>query len=634
MLFTEPTFLFLFLPVLLALYFATFRREHGSYGNWLLLVASVIFYATGGGAFTWLMLASIAFNYFMAIAVDRHRDRPSARPILAVAVGVDLLVLGVFKYANFFAGNVNTLFLVLGVHPIVVPRILLPIGISFFTFHAISYVVDVYRRDATAQKSPVHAALYLLLFPQLIAGPIIRYRDIADQLARRVVSLDDFAYGVRRFVIGLGKKVLVANIVAVPADKIFAMPFAELSAAHAWLGIVCYTLQIYFDFSGYSDMAIGLGRMFGFRFPENFRWPYVAQTVQDFWRRWHMSLSTWFRDYLYVPLGGSRVSPARMYRNLVTVFFLCGLWHGASWNFVIWGLFHGTFLVVERVGLAAAIMRLPRPVRHVYLTLVVMVGWVFFRADTLPGAIAFLECDGGPESRDADAVRRDVVSHARAVARAGRGHDRIDSVGPGARAGTRRFVGARAREHRGAGGSAPRIDHASHGAHLQPVHLFPILMAAPSATGGGAPQPLERRARGDLPDDHRDSRTWPRARRRSRRALGIGDARAREVSGVVVAAIRNGPVAGGLSAIFRGSLRAPQPAPALAEHAPLARAANLLVRHGDRRYPRLALLRRRRRNRRLRLGVPVHHARARSVAADARANARLVERRRAFDTSS
>jgi alginate O-acetyltransferase complex protein AlgI len=421
-LFTEPTFLFLFLPVLLALYFATFRRtihrgdrgdrrvfpfsssaisavrfssEHGSYGNWLLLVASVIFYATGGGAFTWLMLASIAFNYWMAIAVDRHRDRPSAKLILAVAVGVNLVVLGVFKYANFFAGNVNTLFLVLGVRPMVVPRILLPIGISFFTFHAISYVVDVYRRDATAQKSPVHAALYLLLFPQLIAGPIIRYRDIADQLARRVVSLDDFAYGVRRFVIGLGKKVLVANIVAGPADKIFAMPFAELSAAHAWLGIVCYTLQIYFDFSGYSDMAIGLGRLFGFRFPENFRWPYIAQTVQDFWRRWHMSLSTWFRDYLYVPLGGSRVSPARMYRNLVTVFFLCGLWHGASWNFVIWGLFHGLFLVVERVGLAGAIMRLPRPVRHAYLLLVVMIGWVFFRAETLPGAIAFLRAMAG-----------------------------------------------------------------------------------------------------------------------------------------------------------------------------------------------------------------------------------------------
>ncbi len=419
MLFTEPTFLFLFLPILLALYFATFSREHSAYGNWLLLVASVVFYATGGGAFTWLMLGSIAFNYWMAIAVDRGRATGRAKPILAVAVTVDLAVLGLFKYANFFADNVNTLFLALHVHPIVVPRVLLPIGISFFTFHAISYVVDVYRRDATAQKSPVHAALYLLLFPQLIAGPIIRYRDLADQLARRIVTLDDFAYGVRRFIIGLAKKVLVANIVAGPADKMFALPFDQLSAAHAWLGISCYTLQIYFDFSGYSDMAIGLGRMFGFRFPENFRWPYIAGSVQDFWRRWHISLSTWFRDYLYVPLGGNRLSPARTYGNLVAVFFLCGLWHGASWNFVIWGLFHGTFLVIERLvsrssrrpgplGPAGISARRPGPfgpgsghavtrsvLLHSYTLLVVMIGWVFFRADTLPGAIAYLKAMAG-----------------------------------------------------------------------------------------------------------------------------------------------------------------------------------------------------------------------------------------------
>jgi alginate O-acetyltransferase complex protein AlgI len=400
LLFTEPTFLFLFLPVLLTLYFAGdlargFRsggRPHGAYGNWLLLAASVLFYAKGGGAFTWLMLGSIAFNYWMAIAVDRARasSETRARTLLAVAVAVNLAVLGVFKYANFFADNVNTLFLALRVTPVAVPRVLLPIGISFFTFHAISYVVDVYRRDASAQKSPVHAALYLLLFPQLIAGPIIRYRDIADQLARRAVALDDLADGVRRFVIGLGKKVLVANVVAVPADQMFGLPAGELNAAHAWLGLVCYTLQIYFDFSGYSDMAIGLGRMFGFRFPENFRWPYVADTVQEFWRRWHISLSSWFRDYLYVPLGGNRVSPGRTYVNLVTVFFLCGLWHGASWNFVIWGLFHGFFLVIERLGIAGVMKRLWPPVRHAYLMLVVMIGWVFFRADSLGDAIGFL----------------------------------------------------------------------------------------------------------------------------------------------------------------------------------------------------------------------------------------------------
>jgi alginate O-acetyltransferase complex protein AlgI len=417
-LFTEPTFLFLFLPVLLGLYFLRGSREHGAFGNWLLLVASVIFYAKGGGAFTWLMLGSIAFNYWIAIAVDRAqvlntgRSPFSARAILVFAVTVDLVVLGLFKYANFFADNVNTLFLALGVHPVVVPRVLLPIGISFFTFHAISYVVDVHRRDATAQKSPVHAALYLLLFPQLIAGPIIRYRDIADQLARRIVTVDDFAHGVRRFVIGLAKKVLVANVVAGPADKIFAMPVAELSTGHAWLGIVCYTFQIYFDFSGYSDMAIGLGRMFGFRFPENFRWPYVAASVQGFWRRWHLSLSTWFRDYLYIPLGGNRVSPSRQYRNLVAVFFLCGLWHGASWNFVIWGLWHGTFLVIERISnrrdrgarkdnvVSARSAVRSGPLHwpawaHVYTMLVVMIGWVFFRADTLTGAVAFLKAMAG-----------------------------------------------------------------------------------------------------------------------------------------------------------------------------------------------------------------------------------------------
>jgi alginate O-acetyltransferase complex protein AlgI len=412
-LFTEPTFLFLFLPFLLALYFAPDaarvfsgrRSAHGAYANWLLLVASVIFYAYGGGAFTWLMLGSIAFNYWMAMAVDRAHGTPAAKRRVAAAVTVNLIVLGVFKYANFFADNVNALFVVLGMRPVVVPRVLLPIGISFFTFHAISYVVDVYRRDATAQKSPVHAALYLLLFPQLIAGPIIRYRDIADQLARRLVTVDDFAYGVRRFIVGLAKKVLIANVVAGPADKIFSMPIRELSAAHAWLAIVCYTFQIYFDFSGYSDMAIGLGRMFGFRFPENFRWPYIAASVQEFWRRWHISLSTWFRDYLYIPLGGNRVSAARRYVNLVTVFFLCGLWHGASWNFVIWGLWHGTFLVVERIrfnrGRRAAPNDDPSGVGawpiwpHGYTMLVVMIGWVFFRAETLTGAIAFLKAMAG-----------------------------------------------------------------------------------------------------------------------------------------------------------------------------------------------------------------------------------------------
>lgn len=401
MLFTEPSFLFLFLPILLAFYFL--KRTHASYANWLLLLASVVFYAKGGGAFTWLMLASIAFNYWAAIAVDRRRgvSEEQAASLLAFGVGTNLVVLAAFKYANFLGDNVNLVLSAVQLRPLPIPRVVLPIGISFFTFHAISYVVDVYRRDASAQKSPVHAALYLLLFPQLIAGPIIRYRAIAGQLARRVVSLDDVAVGVQRFVVGLGKKVLVANTVSGPADKIFTMPLNQLSAAHAWLGVACYTLQIYFDFSGYSDMAIGLGRMFGFTFPENFRWPYVADSVQDFWRRWHMSLSLWFRDYVYVPLGGSRLSQAKTYRNLVSVFFLCGLWHGASWTFVVWGLYHGLFLVVERLGLAGAIRRLWPPLRHAYLLGVVMVGWVLFRHDTLTGALAFLKAMAGLGSAEA-----------------------------------------------------------------------------------------------------------------------------------------------------------------------------------------------------------------------------------------
>ena len=325
MLFTEPTFLFLFLPVLLALYFlrpcVVAAVRTASYANWLLLVASVIFYAKGGGAFTWLMLGSIAFNYWMAIArrpraqaqsAARARKRWSGvrgrrQPGRARRLQVRQLLRRQRQRARWLA---------LHAPPLVVPRVLLPIGISFFTFHAISYVVDVYRGDATAQKSPVHAALYLLLFPQLIAGPIIRYRDIADQLAR--AHRDARRLRRRRSPLRDRPRQEGADRQRRRrAGRPDLRPAARRSStpAHAWLGIVCYTLQIYFDFSGYSDMAIGLGRMFGFRFPENFRWPYIADTVQEFWRRWHMSLSTWFRDYLYVPLGGNRVSPARMYRQ-------------------------------------------------------------------------------------------------------------------------------------------------------------------------------------------------------------------------------------------------------------------------------------------------------------------------------
>ena len=386
MLFTEPVFLFIFLPVLLALHVVPWP----AYRNGLLLAASVIFYARGGGDFTWFLAASILLNYCAAIVIDRHRDLPAGRRLLMLTVAANVTALGVFKYADFAVGNLNAALRSLGAMPIPLPGLALPIGISFFTFHAVSYVVDVYRRDAAAQKGPVQAALYLLLFPQLIAGPIIRYREIADQLARRTVSMDDMAAGIQRFVIGLGKKMLVANIVAVPVDRIFAMPADQLTAGHAWLAMACYTIQIYFDFSGYSDMAIGLARMFGFRFPENFRHPYSARSIQEFWRRWHISLSTWFRDYVFIPLGGSRVAPGRRVANVLTVFVLSGFWHGANWTFVIWGLYHGIFLVIERRGGSSWLAARPAVLGHMYTVLVVMVGWVFFRADSMTGAAGML----------------------------------------------------------------------------------------------------------------------------------------------------------------------------------------------------------------------------------------------------
>src|SRR5690349_1453006 len=318
---------------------------------------------------------------------------------LGFAVGGNLAVLAVFKYANFAVANVDALAPVLGMAPVSLAAIPLPLGISFFTFHAISYVVDVYKRTATAQRSVREFALYILLFPQLIAGPIIRYRDIAAQLVAREPNVSEFAYGVRRLVLGLGKKLLIANTLGAAADSIFALPTAQLTTAVAWLGIVCYTLQIYFDFSGYSDMAIGLMRMFGFRILENFNYPYIARSVREFWRRWHISLSNWFRDYLYVPLGGNRRGARRAYANLVIVFLLCGLWHGASWPFVLWGAWHGIFLVAERAGLERPLAR-HRMLGHAYALAAVMGGWVLFRCDTLAHALGYYAALAGLSGAD------------------------------------------------------------------------------------------------------------------------------------------------------------------------------------------------------------------------------------------
>ena len=386
MVFSSPLFLFLFMPVVLTVYAALPGLRLRNF--WLLLM-SLAFYAWGQVDFVLLLLASTFMNYGLGLWVERSEDVTRRKVAVAVAVLVNIGLLSFFKYANFVAGQFNSLLHFFGIGPLNAPHIPLPIGISFFTFHALSYVIDIYRRKWKAATDPKDVALYIFFFPQLIAGPILRWSAIGPQLVQRTFSRDKFAEGVRRFVGGLAKKVLIANAVALPADQIFSLPANELSTSVAWFGALCYTLQIYFDFSGYSDMAVGLGKMFGFTFIENFQFPYISQSIREFWRRWHISLSTWFRDYLYIPLGGNRVSPRRNHLNLVIVFFLCGLWHGASWTFVAWGLYHGIFLVLERTRLGVVLEKFPRPLRHLYAILVVMMGWVLFRADTFGGARHF-----------------------------------------------------------------------------------------------------------------------------------------------------------------------------------------------------------------------------------------------------
>src|SRR2546423_1202781 len=404
MVFASPLFLFLFLPAAIVAYFVSPR----TWRNGVLLCASVLFYAWGEARYLPLVLGSVAFNAWIGLRIAGANDANLRKRWLAVAVVGNLGALAVFKYANFAVANVNTLAPIFALGPIPLEAIPLPLGISFFTFHAISYVVDVYKRNADAQPSVPTFALYILLFPQLIAGPIIRFRDIAAQLPSHESRLADFAYGVRRFILGLGKKVLIANTLGATADRIFALPAAELTTPIAWVGLISYTLQIYFDFSGYSDMAIGLMRMFGFRILENFNYPYVSRSVREFWRRWHISLSNWFRDYLYVPLGGNRRGKRRAYVNLIIVFVLCGLWHGASWPFVLWGLWHGAFLVAERAALGRPLERHVW-IGHVYALVAVMGGWVLFRCDTLAHALDYYAALAGTTT--ADPLRMPLAEH-------------------------------------------------------------------------------------------------------------------------------------------------------------------------------------------------------------------------------
>ena len=391
MVFASTIFLFGFLPLALALYFSTPNRAR----NFTLLCASLAFYTWGEHEWVLVMLASTALNWLGAILVEGQSGRKTQKWLLGALIGINLGALAVFKYGGFAIENANRLLSLCGVAAFRPLELHLPLDISFFTFHAISYVVDVYRGQSRALKNPLDTALYIALFPQLIAGPIIRYHYIEEQLQKRRPSLSDMGYGVQRFILGLAKKVLIANVVARCADSAFELAPEQLGFGVAWVGVIAYALQIYFDFSGYSDMAIGLGSMFGFRFPENFDFPYVSQSITEFWRRWHISLSSWFRDYLYIPLGGNRVSKARTYLNLVVVFLLCGLWHGASFNFIIWGALHGAFLVLERTRYGAFLRAAPRALRHALTLLVVCVGWVFFRAADLGSALVFLRAMSG-----------------------------------------------------------------------------------------------------------------------------------------------------------------------------------------------------------------------------------------------
>ena len=379
MLFSSMIFLWLFLPVV----FLVSRVLPTRGQNVFLLLASLFFYAWGEPAYILLMLLSIFLNWGGGMLLERF---PTVRKgILWADIVLNLTLLGYFKYLGLFARTLNHL---LPGEGVTVPQIALPIGISFFTFQALSYVIDVYRGECRVQHNLLSLALYISFFPQLIAGPIVKYKDVNDQIAERTLSREKLVSGIRRFIYGLAKKVLISNVLARSADRIFALDMGELTGALAWTAAFLYTFQIYYDFSGYSDMAIGLGRMFGFEFHENFRYPYLSLSVREFWRRWHISLSTWFREYVYIPLGGNRKGTFRTYVNLGLVFLLTGFWHGASYNFIFWGLYHGVFSIAERLGLSGFLER-HKVTAFCYTFLAVHFGWILFRIESMRGILEF-----------------------------------------------------------------------------------------------------------------------------------------------------------------------------------------------------------------------------------------------------
>lgn len=372
-------FLWCFLPITLFFYYIIDKK----FKNGFLLFASLVFYFWGEPSYIIVLLSSIVFNYFIARLMDKG-EGGRRKMLLIVAVLGNIFLLGYFKYFNFMVEALN---MIAGKEQFVFKHVALPIGISFYTFQSLSYIVDLYNKKIEVQKNILNLALYIALFPQLIAGPIVKYKDIDTQLSEREENAEKFAEGIRRFIIGLGKKVIIANTLATAADKAFTCNAGEISQQLAWCGIICYTLQIYYDFSGYSDMAIGLGKMFGFDFLENFNIPYISRSIREYWRRWHMSLSGWFKDYVYIPLGGNRHGEARTLVNLFLVFLLTGIWHGAGFTFIVWGAYHGLFVVLERAFLGKILEQEKfKILSHIYMLSVVTLGFVIFRADTLSHA--------------------------------------------------------------------------------------------------------------------------------------------------------------------------------------------------------------------------------------------------------
>lgn len=382
MVFSSFTFLFAFLPIFLLSYFASPKKVR----NLVAVLGSYFFYAWGAPKVVILLFLSSLVDYLLSQKIASH---PQRRIWFTLGILQNLSILLYFKYANFFYAELSRLFELFGSESLGTLDVLLPIGVSFFTFQKISYLSDVYQRTTSVSSSFLNYLLYVAFFPQLIAGPIVRYHDVDEQIRNREYVWIDVVYGAYRFCFGLGKKVLLANPLGAVADNVFALESSSLPLPYAWLGIFCYALQIYFDFSGYSDMAIGLGRICGFHFLENFNWPYTAKSITEFWRRWHISLSNWMKEYLYIPLGGNRVSSGRVYFNLVCVFFLSGLWHGASWNFILWGLLHGGCMIFERVFLLQWLKKIPSPLRVAQCFFIVLLSWVLFRAETLEQAFAY-----------------------------------------------------------------------------------------------------------------------------------------------------------------------------------------------------------------------------------------------------